>query len=349
MNTISEKNYLSSKDAGAILGYTHDYVSRLCRQGKMSGIQKGREWFVTQEEIDAFKMRHEVELAEKKKELSKKFSHIRKEAEAKKRKAREQATQFVSESVHIKRQSDLGENTEIKQVTFKFPKQLAAALALFICIMIPSFISSPATKNSLQNFTNSFEKRETASIFEASTALSWNSKLFLSSISTLPQHTYLSLRSIGEGYLILYLAQGAALSYSFENLSSIGAVVIVGYELVGESFWQGGKDIIKRFNDFFSTSMIFKSIAYFPKNYVANVSGGLEYIKQDADQNIFGALYLGIADTSKQIHSNIAVNLYSIGDTLSFVSQGATAYVGSLFEFNLIEKEEKIKAIKLEK
>lgn len=362
MNTISEKKYLSSKDAGAILGYTHDYVSRLCRQGKMSGIQKGREWFVTQEELDAFKMRHEVELAEKKKELSKKFSYIRTEAEAKKRKAREQATQFVSSPIHSERKNDLGSEIEIKQVTFKFPKQLAAALVLFICIIIPSFISFPSIKNSLQNFTDNFKQgvHETFSaqatiiypaalLLETSATLTTNSEIFFSSILTLPNHIYFSLERMGEAYLILYLAQGAAIYNSFENLNTMGVGVIIGYELVGESFWYGSTDIFKKFSDFFSTSMIFKSIVYSPLNYVANVSGGLEYIKEDADQNIFGALYIGVFNTSKQIRSNIALNLSSMKSTLTLVSHDAAAYIGSLFEFNLIKKEEKIKAIQLQK
>lgn len=351
MNNTSEKNYLSSKDAGAILGYTHDYISRLCRQGKMSGLQKGREWFVTMEEIELFKMRHEVELAEKKKELSKKFSHIRKEAEAKKRKAREQS---VPQSIPT--EFFAAQDAQIKQVTFQFPKQLAAALVLFLCVMIPSFVTS--SKDSLQSFTYNFEQGIVDTIYTQSTiveptasvfkAMPQSAELFVSSISTLPYQTYVSLRAIGEGYLVVYLLQGEALYYSFQNLNSIGATVLVGYELIGESFWYGSQDIVKTFSNFFSTNFIFKMLVNFPSKYIQHVAGGFEYMKQDAQQNSFAGAFIGFANIIDQTGSNITSNVSSISNTVGTISGGVFAYMGSLFEFNLIEKEEKIKKIKIE-
>lgn len=74
--------YLSSKEAGKLLGYTHDYISKLCRDGKMAGIQRGRVWFVTEQEARAFQARHEAELEEKKALLSQKFSAIRQQHES---------------------------------------------------------------------------------------------------------------------------------------------------------------------------------------------------------------------------------------------------------------------------
>ena len=130
MDNLSEQKYLSSKDAGAILGYTHDYISRLCRHGKMSGIQKGREWYVTKEELEAFKMRHEVELAEKKKELSKKFSQIRLEAEARKRALRQQTNQTIKKEDHI--------DFSNKKIKVALPKQFVALAVLAFCLMVPT-------------------------------------------------------------------------------------------------------------------------------------------------------------------------------------------------------------------
>ncbi len=79
---IQADPYLSSKEAGKLLGYTHDYISKLCRDGKMAGIQRGRVWFVTEEEARAFQSRHEAELEEKKALLSQKFSAIRQQHES---------------------------------------------------------------------------------------------------------------------------------------------------------------------------------------------------------------------------------------------------------------------------
>ncbi len=76
---------LSSKEAGALLGYTHDYISKLCREGKMSGVQRGRVWYVTEAEARAFQVRHEAELEAKKAQLSQKFSAIRLEHESKRK------------------------------------------------------------------------------------------------------------------------------------------------------------------------------------------------------------------------------------------------------------------------
>ncbi len=79
---IQADPYLSSKEAGKLLGYTHDYISKLCRDGKMAGIQRGRVWFVTEAEARAFQVRHEAELEEKKALLSQKFSAIRQRHES---------------------------------------------------------------------------------------------------------------------------------------------------------------------------------------------------------------------------------------------------------------------------
>ncbi|MFC1731676.1 hypothetical protein ACFL6I_15270, partial [candidate division KSB1 bacterium] len=46
---LNNIKYLSSKEAGNYSGYTHDYVSRLCRDGKVPGKKVGKAWFVEAE------------------------------------------------------------------------------------------------------------------------------------------------------------------------------------------------------------------------------------------------------------------------------------------------------------
>lgn len=70
------KNYLSSKEAGLISGYTNDYVSRLAREEKIDARRVGTQWFVEPKSLDAFlqfaqkarEARKEMLRAERKKE-----------------------------------------------------------------------------------------------------------------------------------------------------------------------------------------------------------------------------------------------------------------------------------------
>src|SRR3989344_3478046 len=52
------KKYLSSKVAGQRAGYTHDYVSRLARQGKIPGRLVGRTWYVEEDSFLSFLEKH---------------------------------------------------------------------------------------------------------------------------------------------------------------------------------------------------------------------------------------------------------------------------------------------------
>lgn len=46
--------YLSSKEAARVFGYTSDYVSRLARQGKVTATRIGHQWFVDPTSLDKF-------------------------------------------------------------------------------------------------------------------------------------------------------------------------------------------------------------------------------------------------------------------------------------------------------
>ena len=49
-----DSNLLSTKDASALSGYNADYLSRLCRSGKIAGTQIGRTWLVNRESLESF-------------------------------------------------------------------------------------------------------------------------------------------------------------------------------------------------------------------------------------------------------------------------------------------------------
>lgn len=59
---IDGVRYLTARDAGALLDYAPDYISRLCREGKLNGRRSGRNWIV---EADALKPFLEDHLAKK--------------------------------------------------------------------------------------------------------------------------------------------------------------------------------------------------------------------------------------------------------------------------------------------
>ncbi|MEX1120406.1 MAG: helix-turn-helix domain-containing protein, partial [Candidatus Paceibacterota bacterium] len=55
---LNNIKYLSSKEAGDYSGYTHDYISRLCRSGKIPGTKVGKVWFVEAESFQKFLENH---------------------------------------------------------------------------------------------------------------------------------------------------------------------------------------------------------------------------------------------------------------------------------------------------
>lgn len=360
MDNTSEQKYLSSKDAGAILGYTHDYISRLCRQGKMSGIQKGREWFVLPQELEVFKGRHELELQEKKKELSKKFSKIRKEAEAKKREARRLSIQDLEvEKTHVTTSKEI----EYKKVKFQMPKQLVAVTVLALCIAIPALANSiNNTESPISEFTNTIEEgiqdmiytqatvvRPAASFFSFAPHLTQGYVEFYKMAGELPGETYHSLRSIGEAYLLLYVLQGEALYISGQNLNTMGVLVLRGYELIGESIWFGSKDILRMYSQIFNIDQKIKTSSTSMRSYTDQVSGGAEYASDAIKQNIVNQDTSTLAQTIQKVKTNISLNIDAMGHMFGNISHTMGAYVGSLFEFNLVEKEDRIRAIRLEK
>jgi len=66
---------LSARSAALRLECAPDYVGRLCREGKLSGVRNSKGWFVDEESI----VRFEAERAEARVEHSRKLSEIRRE------------------------------------------------------------------------------------------------------------------------------------------------------------------------------------------------------------------------------------------------------------------------------
>jgi hypothetical protein len=60
---------IPTKEASEISGYNIDYIARLCREGKIDGMQVGRSWFVYQESLDAFVKTQEEKKRERSEEL----------------------------------------------------------------------------------------------------------------------------------------------------------------------------------------------------------------------------------------------------------------------------------------
>ncbi len=52
--THSTKDLISSKDAAQKVGFTSDYISKLCRFGKISGKKVEAVWYVDESSLDKF-------------------------------------------------------------------------------------------------------------------------------------------------------------------------------------------------------------------------------------------------------------------------------------------------------
>lgn len=51
---FNRNDYLSIKKAAEHLGYFPPYVTRLIREGKLKAVKRGRQYFITPEEINKY-------------------------------------------------------------------------------------------------------------------------------------------------------------------------------------------------------------------------------------------------------------------------------------------------------
>ncbi len=376
-SSLREKGYMSSKEAGALLGYTHDYISRLCRRGKMLGKQIGREWFVTKEELDAFKARHEVELQEKKLELSKKFSRIRLEAEAKKRKDRESGAISVqakpSDTYFVAKPVQSGSK---KTISFSMPRELVAIAVLAVLVVAPSVLNvilqtpvafkDPATvsesigfvktfKNSLNDgiqntiYAQSTVVAPTAAVFSFMPYLIDGNWQFMKTIGELPRHTYSTWTNIGNGYLSLYVTQGELVYQSFHNLNAMGASVLWGYELLGQSFLVGSRDIVHSYIEIFNIESNISTMTNQIAEFSSNVVGGAEHVSA----NTVSVLDSGnnqLYKISQSFLENTGTNILAMTSTFSQISHTLSANASSLFDFKIqLNNHFDVRPIRVEK
>jgi len=51
---IAKNKYISSKRSAQLYGYTHDYLSRLAKNGLIKGQKFGRAWYLEEESLKNF-------------------------------------------------------------------------------------------------------------------------------------------------------------------------------------------------------------------------------------------------------------------------------------------------------
>ncbi len=56
---LENKKYFSAQAAGKSVGYTSDYIGRLCRNGSLVCRRIGRSWYVTEESLNEFVIQQE--------------------------------------------------------------------------------------------------------------------------------------------------------------------------------------------------------------------------------------------------------------------------------------------------
>lgn len=323
---LKDEVYLSSHQAGELLGYTHDYISRLCRQGHMVGDRRGREWFVKPSDIEVFKKNHEIILQEKKKQLSQKLSQIRKEHEAQKRAQKTTVTPKKTQT-----QTQTPQPSQPTQgVKISIPRQFVAICILACVLMLPTIsntLSFPSNISISNDIPVVVKKLQTANIVDS----------YGSSIAQIPQETYKSLSKIGHVYLKFYLLQGEAFTQTFYDIQNTGAVTLAGYELVGESFVQGFQNAIKYFSP--SVEVGIDTVKKKLNWYVSNVSEGFLYA-----QNSFSVLYDTFAFTyvikgGSIIATNVQSNVSAMQSILQLSSHTVLGNISSIFESSFSKKE----------
>ncbi|HEV7121410.1 MAG TPA: helix-turn-helix domain-containing protein, partial [Candidatus Paceibacterota bacterium] len=102
-----DSHLLSTKDASALSGYNADYLSRLCRSGKIAGTQIGRTWLVNRESLQQFVREQEERKQQISAELSqsreKEYQQAQKKAPVRAKAARTDAPPVLSPFMSIMR------------------------------------------------------------------------------------------------------------------------------------------------------------------------------------------------------------------------------------------------------
>ena len=93
---ISEKKYLSAREAAKLAGYTSDYVTRLAREEKVKAKHEKNQWWIEAESLKLFSLHAEAEKRARKDQLRE--ERLRERAALLKNEADESITAGVAES-----------------------------------------------------------------------------------------------------------------------------------------------------------------------------------------------------------------------------------------------------------
>lgn len=374
-----QNDLLSSKEAGKLLGYTHDYISKLCREGKMSGTQKGRIWYITHSELLAFKARHEAELESKKAQLSQKFSQIRSHHEHKRKNKTPQSLTHIEsqdatapattnlptspEGLHVEPQVCISQKPKISQM-FSLPREIIAACVLTLLVLTPSFISAvidshasdqPAVVESSVDLNETINDGITT-VIEAQSEIVEQTidtygfvshlnqgylQLATSSV-TLGKGAFNIIKGISDGYIALYLFQGQAVYESLLQAGDTGMAVLIGYELVGESFVEGGRQTIEYYSQILDFGQPIETTKKKLNSFAINTLGGFEFARAEVQKTLWGEVRSHVLSARDVVVENIANNMVSVSSTFKNASSHATATIKDAFSFSFEQPQENL-------
>jgi excisionase family DNA binding protein len=65
IRNLDVSNFISAAEAGKLVGYTGDYISKLAREGKIDATRVGRQWMVSPKSVKDYVVKTEVEKKER--------------------------------------------------------------------------------------------------------------------------------------------------------------------------------------------------------------------------------------------------------------------------------------------
>ncbi|HYC34447.1 MAG TPA: hypothetical protein VEC13_01815, partial [Candidatus Paceibacterota bacterium] len=218
---IGENLYYSSRRAGQILGYTNDYVGKLCREGKLEAVMLARSWYVKAECIENFAQ--SVELEKRQREARQSELRI---AEYRSKRALFPASAGVMATLQNK--------DPLHRVLAMFLFLFAPAFALFAYTIDPSFGSRmfhlpSSPKNVLAAIITADENDEKNSFKEnASYLLSVASNSFefaFSSFGELPLRSYQLTSGMMKGSVAVAKDFGNFFVASIDNFNDVSKTI----------------------------------------------------------------------------------------------------------------------------
>jgi hypothetical protein len=126
----------------------------------------------------------------------------------------------------------------------------------------------------------------------------------------------------------------------------MGASVLQGYELLGESFVVGSNYVIEAYSNILNIDSNLESAKKKLNNYLSDTQGGSKYVSQTASALFSNKITNQISALYDLFITNVGMNLFAMQTTVSGISENLLSNSVSLFHFNLESKKE-IRPIKL--